>query len=198
MRVLLALLFVSGWFTSGLAASRSDRPIVAFGDSYTEGTTARRSEAFPALMEASLGIPVVNAGRLGETAHEALPRLERDVLRHNPRLVIVEFGVNEAFRGDTVAEAAAGLDAILTRLAGIPVVLVGVHYAAFQENFDAALRDLSARHGTGLVLDAIAGLLDDAATTRDGYHPNAAGYRILEARIRPEVERVLALADRQA
>lgn len=191
MRVLLALLLLSGWFSSGLAPSRSDRPIVAFGDSYTEGTTARRSEAFPALLEAHLGIPVVNAGRLGETAHEALPRLERDVLRHNPRLVIVEFGVNEAFRGDSVAQAAAGLDAILTRLAGIPVVVVGVHFAAFQENFDAALVELSARHGTALVLNAIQGLLEDPATTRDGYHPNAAGYAILETRIRPAVEQIL-------
>ncbi len=169
-------------------------PVVAFGDSYTEGTGARATEAYPVLLTRALGIECENAGRLGQTAEEALPRLGRDVLARRPRLVVVEFGVNEAYRGYPVERATRGLDAILTRIRaeGIPVVLVGVRFAGFQENFDATLRELAAKHRTELVLDAIAGLLDDPALRSDAYHPNARGYAILSDRIRPAVERALA------
>ena len=174
-----------------------DGPIVGFGDSYTEGRGARPAESYPALMTKALGIPVLNEGITGQTAAEALPRLERDTLAHKPRLVIVEFGVNEAFRGYPVQRCIDALDAILTRLgeAGVPVVLVGVHFAGYQDDFDAELTRLAQRHGTGLVLDVLRGVLDDPRHTDDGgYHPNAKGYAIMEARIRPEVERMLALA----
>lgn len=171
-----------------------DGPIVAFGDSYTEGRGARASESFPARMTEALGIPVLNEGINGQTAAEALPRLQRDTLAHKPRLVIVEFGVNEAFRGYSVSRCTDALDKMLTEFgkANVPVVLVGVRFAGFQENFDAELRTLAARHGTGLVVDALRGVLDDERYTDDGgYHPNGAGYAIFESRIRPEVERAL-------
>lgn len=203
MRGVLLLL---GWLLSGCAAPATmpdspsqgpwpDGPIVAFGDSYTEGRGAPANASFPARMAQALGIVVLNEGITGQTAAEALPRLERDVLAHRPRLAIVEFGVNEAFRGYPVQRCSMALDTMLERLgtAGVPVVLVGVHFAGFQENFDAELRKLAAKHDAGLVLDALRGVLDDERYTDDGgYHPNGAGYAIFEARIRPEVERKLA------
>lgn len=171
-------------------------PIVGFGDSYTEGRGARPADSYPARMAKALGIPVLNEGITGQTAAEALPRLKRDTLAHKPRLVLVEFGVNEAFRGQPVQRCIDALDRILTRLveAGVPVVLVGVRFGGYQANFDAELRRLAQEHGTGLVLDVLRGVLDDARHTDDGgYHPNDKGYAIMERRIRPEVERVLGI-----
>lgn len=173
-----------------------DGPIVAFGDSYTEGRGSRSpsTQSYPAVMQANLGIPMLNKGITGQTAAEALPRLARDTWRHEPRLVVVEFGVNEAFRGQDVKDCLDALDRMLTDLRGrgIPVVLVGVHFAHFQEAFDAGLTELARKHDAGLVLDVLRGVLDDPRHTDDGgYHPNAAGYAIMESRVRPEVERVL-------
>lgn len=175
------------------SAAGDARPIVAFGDSYTEGTGVSREEAYPALLARALGAPVVNAGRLGQTALEALPRLEGDVLARKPRLVIVEFGVNEAFRGYPVTSAIDGLERITARLGSesIPIVLVGVHYAAFQENFDAALRRLAEKYDCGLVLDVLKGVLDHPDLKSDVYHPNARGYAMMEERIRPVVAAAL-------
>lgn len=169
--------------------------VVAFGDSYTEGTGASRAEAYPALLERHLGRTVVNAGVNGETAFEGLERIERDVLRYEPALVIVEFGVNEAYRGYPVQRALAGLDAILEALTadGIPAVLVGVHFWDYQENFDAGLRDLSARYGAPIITDVLHGILGDPALRSDAFHPNADGYAIMESRVRPLVEGMLAL-----
>ncbi|MGB0653381.1 MAG: GDSL-type esterase/lipase family protein [Thermoplasmatota archaeon] len=174
--------------------------IVAFGDSYTEGTGASRAEAYPALMTQALGRKVVNAGVNGETAQEAFPRLERDVLRHDPSLVIVEFGVNEAYRGYPVERALAGLEAILQVLEaeGIPAILVGVHFWDYQENFDAGLRELGRQYGAPVVLDVLDGILDDPALRSDPFHPNAAGYAIMETRIRPTVQGMLTVLEADA
>ncbi|MEK6975758.1 MAG: GDSL-type esterase/lipase family protein [Candidatus Thermoplasmatota archaeon] len=173
----------------------ADGPIVAFGDSYTQGWGADPDEAFPTLLALALGVPVHNMGIGGETAAEALPRIQSDVLAFHPRLVVVEFGTNEVFRGQPVATCIVALDEMLSilRAAQVPVVLVGVHFGDYQGNLDAELTRLAERHGTGLVLDALRGVLDDPALTSDGgYHPNGPGYAILETRIRPEVSRMLA------
>lgn len=145
-------------------------------------------------MQAHLGIPVLNKGRAGETAADGLRRLERDVIAHRPRLCIVEFGVNEAFRGQPFSSCIHALDLILQRLKGIgiPALVVGVRFGSYGEEFDAALRILTAAHGAGLVVDALRGVLDDRRLS-DGYHPNSAGYAILESRILPEVQRMLGL-----
>lgn len=171
--------------------------IVAFGDSYTEGTGATRSEAYPALLAEALGEPVRNAGVNGETAEEALERIEKDVLRHKPRLVIVEFGVNEAFRGYPVQRALAGLEAILEVLdeEGIPAILVGVHFWEYQENFDEGLRELGRTYNAPVITDVLRGILDDPDLRSDRFHPNAAGYAIMESRIRPVVENYLRFLD---
>lgn len=164
-------------------------PIVAFGDSYTSGTGAAEGESYPDHLERALEVPVVNAGRHGETAEEARSRLQRDVLDHEPRLVIVEFGVNEAFRGYPVERTARGLEALLDPIhaAGIPIVLVGVHFRDYQENFDRALENLSEAYDTGLVLGVLDGVLDDPETRSDRYHPNGQGYEIMADRVLPAV-----------
>ncbi|MEA3136439.1 MAG: acyl-CoA thioesterase [Thermoplasmata archaeon] len=198
MRILAALLAVS--FAVGLAqvgdlgqATPQPGPIVAFGDSLTAGFGASANESYPAVLAADLGIPVLNMGISGQTAEEALARLQDDVIARHPRLVVIAFGANEAMRGYSVASCTDALDRMLTELQadGIPVVLVGVRFWIYQTGFEDALRELAARHGTGLVLDVLDGL-DGSRYSDDGLHPNGVGYLVMESRIRPEVQRVLA------
>ena len=169
-----------------------DGPIVCFGDSYFEGTGARRGEDVPTLLAQALGLPVLNRGRVGQTAAEALPRLHRDVLDERPRLCLVEFGVNEAFRGLPVTACTGTLDRMLGELgrSGVPVLLVGVRFGRFQADFDSALRQLAQRNGCALVTDALRGVLDDPRLG-DGSHPNGTGYRLLADRLLPEVQAIL-------
>ena len=49
---------------------------------------------------------VINAGAAGQTVPDAMARLERDVLRHDPDLVIIAFGLNDAARGGLEGVAA--------------------------------------------------------------------------------------------
>lgn len=78
--------------------------IVAFGDSITEGTYggAGTSETYPAILEKMLlekqvNVGVINMGIPGETAPEALFRLQRDVIDLNPDIVVVMYGANDAY-----------------------------------------------------------------------------------------------------
>lgn len=179
--------------------------LVAFGDSYTEGYGATRAEAYPALLEKALGRPVLNKGVTGETAGEALRRLDRDVIRSTPDLVIVEFGVNEAFRGEPVARSLADLETIVSRVrneTNASVVLVGVHFQHFGADFDAGLHEIARRHDAAVVTDALDGIVSSRRDVDDGdptlrtdqYHPNARGYAIVAERILPAVQSKLHLA----
>ena len=80
-------------FESGLY-----RTVVAFGDSIVEGFG--QPEGWPEMLGRDLagrfpGIRVHNAGISGDTAGGGLSRLERDVLRLEPDLVIISFGLND-------------------------------------------------------------------------------------------------------
>ena len=81
--------------------------IVCFGDSITENTfqTRGRMNWVSLLSEAIFetygnGVcTTINAGKCGSSYREGLTRLDRDVLRFHPDLVILAFGMNEAGRG---------------------------------------------------------------------------------------------------
>ncbi|MHB9134535.1 MAG: SGNH/GDSL hydrolase family protein [Armatimonadota bacterium] len=76
--------------------------IVAIGDSNTELTWHTRGRlGWPGLLQEALfetygrgRCYVINAGRAGESAPLGLQRLDRDVFRFDPDLVIISFGMN--------------------------------------------------------------------------------------------------------
>src|ERR1700722_19953114 len=83
---------------------RDTRPvIVAFGDSLSAGFGAEPGKSFPDFLQkdldaAGLHWRVVNAGVSGNTTTDGLYRVN-EVLRHKPRITIVEFGGNDGLRG---------------------------------------------------------------------------------------------------
>jgi arylsulfatase A-like enzyme/lysophospholipase L1-like esterase len=63
-------------------------PVVCLGDSITHA-------GYPAELEKMLHVPVINAGVPGNTSRQGLARLERDVLSHKPKVVVVVFATND-------------------------------------------------------------------------------------------------------
>jgi lysophospholipase L1-like esterase len=99
--------------------------IVAFGDSNTEITfhTHGRMNWVGLLAEAILetyghGVcTLVNAGKCGSSYAEGLTRLDRDVLRFAPDLVVLAFGMNDATAGPAGLDAfAANASAMVRRI----------------------------------------------------------------------------------
>jgi lysophospholipase L1-like esterase len=81
-------------------AAKADKPtIVTFGDS----TTATRGPlvVYSMILEKELpaaGVPVkvVNSGIGGHTTHQAVGRFKKDVLQHDPDLVVIQYGINDS------------------------------------------------------------------------------------------------------
>lgn len=113
-------------FLSKIAAKSADNSlpaltIVALGDSVTQGVMAQRQLEPASTYHRQLQVElesffptctfnVVNSGIAGESAVQALGRLERDVLRYGPDLVLIGFGLNDSIGGE--AGEAAFCDAI--------------------------------------------------------------------------------------
>ena len=91
-------------FTVGAKGSSTpvQETIVCFGDSLTSGYSITspgsndKSKAWPALLQNKVNIPVINAGKSqATTTADGLARVKKDVLSHNPRIVIIEYGAND-------------------------------------------------------------------------------------------------------
>lgn len=91
--------------------------IVVFGDSISRGVIFdeeknRHSlllESFANLVKEHLKGVVINAAKFGSTIVEGLQRLQNDVLRRKPDIVLIEFGGNDCdFQWDAIAENPAG------------------------------------------------------------------------------------------
>jgi lysophospholipase L1-like esterase len=77
----------------------SNRPIVLFGASSTAlrpGTKTYGELLQQTFQEKKIPIEVINAGVPGNTTALALQRFQKDVLDHNPSLVVIQFGINDS------------------------------------------------------------------------------------------------------
>jgi acyl-CoA thioesterase-1 len=173
--------------------------VIAFGDSLTEGVGARKGEDYPSLLARELQQPVINAGRRGDTTAQGLTRLERDVLKRNPRLVIVLFGGNDFLRRVPLDRASKNLEEIIKRIQqqGAMVVLVGMRLGLFTDEYGPIYKKLAKQYDALLIPRALKGILSDRRLKSDSIHPNSAGYRLLAERILKKIGPLLQEADRR-
>jgi lysophospholipase L1-like esterase len=76
--------------------------VAALGDSFTDALTVRREDAWPAKLEARIGLPVQNYGTAGFGPQQELLVLKDFALRHHPRVVVLGF-----FAGNDIHDAEA-------------------------------------------------------------------------------------------
>ncbi|HEX3605374.1 MAG TPA: GDSL-type esterase/lipase family protein [Candidatus Dormibacteraeota bacterium] len=190
-------------------------PIVAIGDSltygYGNGVTLNAygpppEGSYPADMERDLGVPVINAGISGTSAHEVLdPASEpnhprpiylqlQSLIAQHPRLMVVMF-TTEALRGYPISRTIGDLTQLVVRIdaAHIPILLAATHVdctvhveclppkQVYTAAWDQALITLAAQYNAGLVLDVERGFTPGLLT--DWIHCNALGYQIMANRI---------------
>jgi len=173
------------------------RDVVVFlGNSISGGHGLSPEATFPHRLGAALDIPVRNAGISGDTTAGALARIERDVLAHRPKLVVVELGANDAFRRLPVAETLANLRTIVRRVRehGSGIVLIHVRLAALpglsSDPYRDGFREIAREEGARLVEDFLDGVVPGLTT--DGLHPTADGHARLAARLEPVLREILA------
>ena len=176
----------------GVSASPIKR-ILVFGDSLSDGYGLKRSQAYPALLAAKLEAAglhyqVINSNATGDTTDSGLRRLPPH-LKRKIDILILELGINDAFRGVPVDEIRKNLQAIIDQVKArnprLGFIICGMrlsNYAA--ENYVSAFGqmyvDLAVKNHAALVpylLDGVAG--DPLLNLPDHIHPNAVGQKIL-------------------
>ena len=179
--------------------------MLVLGDSLAAGYGLRRSEAFPALLmekanATGLDLNVINAGATGGTTADGLHRLPPLLHRHVDVLVI-ELGINDAFRDVPVPQIRANLQKIIdltrARYPQVKIVIAGMQlprYSAddYVTRFGAMYVELATSNHAALVPFLIEGVIGNPALSLpDLIHPNASGQKILAANIWPVLESLL-------
>jgi acyl-CoA thioesterase-1 len=199
MRPLLGLLLLALHLVAPAPASAQERVIVAFGDSLTAGYGVAPEQSYPALLAERLRregytYRVVNAGVSGDTTAGGLRRVDW-ALRLRPEIVILELGVNDALRGQSLASVRANLEQLVARFqAGGARVLVagmrlppnyGTRYAEdFHRLFGEVARARNAPY-MPFFLDGVGAV--PRLNLPDGIHPTAEGYAIVVDRLWPHL-----------
>jgi acyl-CoA thioesterase-1 len=171
--------------------------IVALGSSSTTGFgTFGSGTAFPDVMKRqllrlhpSVRVNVINSGRIMDGLADNIARIDSDVLRYKPDLVIWQIGTNDVVWRGIAAHAkemlrdsvrrmkAAGADVVLMDLQYAPLVLVTNRHVRMER----IIGDVAAEEGVGYfprfllmkrAIDAGVGGL----VAWDGLHNSATGY----------------------
>lgn len=163
----------------------SGQRLVIFGDSLTNGYQIAPNAAFPARLQQELGVPVVAIGYDGATSADGVSRFGTDVPRHNPYLVVIEFGGNDFHYRVPQDETFRNMERLVLQVQrlGAVAVLVAVDVDLMGDSYGAGYAEIARRHGAGVVT----GLLNDVMTKPrfmlDPIHPNEAGHAFLAERI---------------
>ena len=179
--------------------------VLVLGDSISAGYGLKRAEAYPALLvakAAAAGEPIhlSNAGLSGETSAGGLRRLPH-LLRQPVDVLLIQLGINDAFRGVPVPQIEANLQKIidLTRAhsPGVRIVLAGMQLPNHSESdylreFGEMYVELARRNRAELIPFLLEGVLGNPNLNQpDLIHPNASGQKIIAANVWPVLERVL-------
>ncbi|MFN3882183.1 MAG: arylesterase [Nitrincola lacisaponensis] len=177
MRYLLSLLFI---FSTSLSANT----LLVLGDSLSAAYGIPPEQGWVALLEQRLpaeDFQIINASVSGETTSGGLTRLPALLSRHEPDLLLLQLGANDALRGLPLQVIRSNLDALVeqARQAGTEVLLIGIRippnygpqYTESFFNLYAEIADQYALPRVPFLLENVA--LDWNLMQSDGLHPNA-------------------------
>src|SRR4051812_43311306 len=140
--------------------------IVALGDSLTAGYGLSRKQAYPALLsekmrEAGYEFEIVNAGSSGDTTTGGLRRPPALLRAHKKiDVLILELGINDAFRGVPIEQIRSNLQAIIdqtrARHPNVSIVIAGMQLPDYSGNdyvgaFGAIFAGLAERNRATLI-----------------------------------------------
>jgi acyl-CoA thioesterase I len=205
-RHFIAAVLAGSWGLPAVAAAPPT--VLVVGDSLSAEYGLKRGTGWVALLEKKLAdekLPakVVNASVSGDTTSGGRSRLPTLLERHQPSVVVIELGGNDALRGLPLGMTEENLSqmAASARKAGARVLLVGMqmppNYGTDYANRFAALYEKVARtHQAALVPFLLEGVATGADPTRlfqaDRIHPREEAQPRMLDNVWPELRKLLA------
>lgn len=189
LRVLLLTIFLiscSSHDQPVLIPLESDAVILAYGDSLTFGMGANHdTQSYPAILQKSTGLTVVNAGISGEVSSEALERLPGVLNAVTPQLVVLCHGGNDLIGRLGKDKLKSNLDQMIQLIhqSGADVVLIAVPNFNLLFDIPDLYPDLAEKHRLAIDLELLRDLNADPKMKSDNIHPNAAGYSEMANRV---------------
>ena len=158
-----------------------DAMILAFGDSLTYGSGAKRDESYPAVLSRLTGLEVINAGIPGEVTSEGLARLPDVLDEFQPQLMIICHGGNDMLRQQGMQRAEKNLRSMiqLAQQQGVSVVLMAVPKPGVLLSSADFYEAIAEEMQIPFEGDVVADVLSKRSLKSDLIHPNAKGYDII-------------------
>ena len=187
-------------------ASRSPL-ILVVGDSLSAEYGLQRGRGWVALLEQRLdqekvAAQVVNASISGDTTSGGRSRLPALLRQHQPALVIIELGGNDALRGlpNNMTRENLATMARLSREAGARVLLLGMEMppnygAKYAQEFRELFTTVAKAEQAALVPFFLKNVADTSDPLKlfqsDRIHPNESAQPIMLANVWPEMRKLL-------
>jgi acyl-CoA thioesterase-1 len=184
----IGVYFILIYFLQGCDSSQSklsplapNAVILAFGDSLTYGTGASTEAAYPAILQKMTGLTVINAGIPGEETRDSRNRIEIELKKNHPNLVIVCLGGNDFIRQRDKTSVKENLAAIIQTIknSGAEVVLIAVPDFKLSLPVPELYSELGSELHVSVENNVIADLESRREIKSDNIHFNAEGYNLL-------------------
>ena len=188
-------------------AQAARRVILVVGDSLSAEYGLQRGSGWVALLEKRLtqekiAATVVNASISGDTTSGGRSRLPALLAQHQPAVVIIELGGNDALRGLPLAMTERNLAemARAAKAAGARVLLAGMQVPPnygrqYNEDFAALFGKVARAEGTALLPFLLKGVGDAPNATElfqpDRIHPKEAAHPIILGNVWPVLRPLL-------
>ncbi|HOS86372.1 MAG TPA: arylesterase [Burkholderiaceae bacterium] len=193
--------------TSPAAKSSEGKVVLVLGDSLSAEYGLSRGTGWVALLdkklaEEKIAARVVNASISGDTSSGGRSRLAALLGQHQPAVVVIELGGNDALRGLPLELTADNLTAMTqaAQKAGAKVLLVGMqvppNYGAdYGRRFSGVFVDVAKANKAAVVPFMLKGVADGPDATRmfqaDRIHPTQEAHPIILANVWPELRKLL-------
>ncbi|CAA0108615.1 Esterase TesA [BD1-7 clade bacterium] len=182
-----ALILLTFFILSLVSAQACATRILVYGDSLSAGFGLEHKQDWPTLLQQNLDksapntFIVINTSISGETTTGGLLRLQNNLNKHKPDVVVLELGANDGLRGNSLKTMRQNLNEMIdkSQAAGADVLLVGMHIppnygSRYSKAFNESFSHIADQRNIILMpflLDEVA--LEPSLMQQDGLHPNA-------------------------
>lgn len=195
--------------TVATGADQAQETLLIVGDSLSSEYGIRRGTGWVQLLRERLAesdappVAIINASISGDTTSSGVTRLPTLLAKHQPSVVLIELGGNDALRGLSLDMTRDNLNTMveLSQAAGAEVVLAGMQIPpnygpAYTKQFRELYRKVAQENNAALVPFFLAGLeIDRSLFIEDGIHPAEHAQPILLNNVWPVLDPLLSVND---